>query len=126
MKRRLKGAARYFPGCLYGLLLMIPLSVVIGIWWSEHSVQLWVKSIALILFIAFYLICCKAGKKIFDFTERKFSKCKKNRKKAQFFAKLTEVAVFFGVILLFIFVPLLVEVYNENSLSVSESINSWD
>lgn len=131
MKRRLKGGARCIPGFLYALLMFIPFAVGYGALISSHIIKAdnYIISILLLLpLLPIYLILLKIGEKIFEFIKRKYLKRCHDRKKAHTFAEITELAIFFGIIIFMTAIPLIFEksIDSTNSSSVSEGINGWD
>ncbi|MBO5343965.1 MAG: hypothetical protein J6A57_05915 [Ruminococcus sp.] len=128
MKRRLKGGARYIPGCLYAFLISLPFMILYGILVVDYFSSTVIVIISFIVVIAIYSICLKAGEKIFDFTERKYLERCSYRKKAHTLAEITEFSVVLVIILLATIVPVIIENNTDitNSLSISESINGWD
>ena len=131
MKRRLKGYARCIPGFLYALLMFIPFAVGYGVLISSYIIKAdnYIISMLLLLpLLLIYLILLKIGEKIFEFIKRKYFKRCRNGNNAHTLAVITELAIFFGIIIFMTAIPLIFEksIDSTNSSSVSESINSWD
>lgn len=136
MKRTLKGRGRYFPGCCYGMLITLPvisLPVIILTFFPEKAKKLadFGEEKAIFIFMAVFLLLywigTKIGKKIFDFTKRKYEEKTDDSSKSYKMAVFTEFGVF---VVLMIIIPLIFAVTGQtlsvNSGSPAETINGWD
>ena len=95
MMTRFKGAGRYYPGCIYGFILAFPVMLIILLMFGEAIMEN--EVIGLLLYVAavviLYFLGCWVGKKIYGFTERKFSETPFFCERLEMWAFLTEFAV---------------------------------
>jgi len=110
MKTTLKGNARYFPGCLYALLISAPVLIIIGILIKPGYKNLGTPGIVFIFVICvlIYIMFMSVGKRIFESTQKSYEKKGKTAEKAKKYAEITEAIVFFfGVVVIAFVVTIL-------------------
>ena len=95
MTARFRGAVRYCPGCIYGFALAFPVMLAILALTGEAIMEN--EVIGLVLYVAasslLYFLGFIAGRKIYGFTERKFSEMPFFCERVEMWAVLTESAV---------------------------------
>ncbi len=108
MKRRLNGRLRYFPGCLYAVVLGLSIMLLEICFLVRSDIEISKSSPAAILilfsYILPYIIFMSVGKKIFHLTEKLHMR-NGDSDKAYNMAVITEFIVFFvGIAFIFILV----------------------
>lgn len=102
MMIRFKGAVRYSPGCIYGFALAFPVMLAILALTGEAIMEN--EVIGLVLYVAvctlLYFLGFIAGRKIYGFTERKYSEMPFFCERVGMWAVLTESAVSGAVFML--------------------------
>lgn len=133
MKRKLKGRFRYFPGSLYGSLLSFAEVIIYCIFMDRfpvrserHNKSEIVITVVLILVV---FLNFKLGELFFNFTEkmirRSLDRKQEYGKSPHKRAVVLECVVFFGIILLMTFLPLIM-IHFESRIETSVPINGWN
>lgn len=113
---------------MYGVLMLIPFAVGYGILISPYMMKTdnYITVILLLIpLLLAYFLFCKAGEKIFSFTEKKYSAHLKTTNNAYQLAVVTEFVVFFAVLLLAVGVPFLIVRFTSGNPPHGK-INGWD
>lgn len=106
MKKRSKKWNTYFPGALYSIAFCLPVIVLLVFLLSKfYTIEGRGDPIGIVIaavFIVLFMLLLKAGRKLFDVTEKAYLKCG-DAQKAYGKAVLTEAIVFFVFLILLMF-----------------------
>ena len=136
MKRTLKGRGRYFPGCLYSMIITMIVAVIPIFfidYWKDNIDKFFENSNAEIFSVGFtlffgiiYFIAVKIGEKFFNFTERKFEERTGDSLKSHKMAVFTEfISILALMVIILLGMAFISQISTEKTVPV-ESINGWD